>query len=478
MANKRKKQVEKPTPRNNKKEIHLQKKEAEQQRKLIIGIGIAAAVIVLILIVGLVDAYIITPNKAIAQFDDEKITVKDFQTQARYTRWQLLTQYNQISNILSYFGDYDGNQQNQLNQIAGLLSSTELLGEEVINIMIEDIIIAKKAEELGISIDEQELEILLQEAFGFYLDGTPTAIPTPTEILLPTLNATQEIWITPTPPAEEIAESEAATVEETEDEVVEEEAPESVPTPTVAPTATPYTFELYEENYVNYLNDIKLANIKENDFRKFMIANELRVKVFEALTSDILTEEEMVWARHILTPDEVGALSVRGQIVTGSIHFEEMAIMLSIDTLSAEKGGDLGWFARGMMVGEFEEAAFSLEIGEISEPMKSDFGYHIIQVLGKDVRPITESQLSSKKNAAFAEWLEEERAAVDGSLIVNEELRSQFAPAEPSFNDPKIYEVFFGINPYDAQRTQEAYATQEAETFSIEGTEVPAEEAE
>ncbi len=478
MANNRKKQVEQPASKPNKKEIHLQKKEVEQQRKLIIGIGIAAAVVVLILIVGLVDAYIITPNKAIAQFDDEIITVKDFQTQARYTRWQLLTQYNQTSNILSYFGDYDGNQQNQLNQIASLLTSTELLGEEVTNIMIEDRIIAKKAEELGITIDEQELEASIQEGFGFYLEGTPTAIPTPTEILLPTLNATQEIWITPTSSAEEIAESEAVTVEETEDEVVEEETAESVPTPTAAPTATPYTFELYEENYANYLNDIKLANIKEKDFRKFMIANELRVKVFEALTSDIPTEEEMVWARHILTPDEAGALSARGQIVAGSIPFEDMAMMLSTDTASAEKGGDLGWFGRGMMVKEFEEAAFSLEIGEISEPVKSDFGYHIIQVLGKDVRPITESQLSSKKNAVFASWLEEERAAIEGSLIINEELRSQFAPAEPSFNDPKIYEVFFGINPYDAQRTQSAKATQEAETFSVNGTKVPTDEIE
>ncbi|MCD6475535.1 MAG: peptidylprolyl isomerase [Anaerolineaceae bacterium] len=186
----------------------------------------------------------------------------------------------------------------------------------------------------------------------------------------------------------------------------------------------------------------------------------------------------MVWARHILTPDEAGALSARGQIVAGSIPFEDMAMMLSTDTASAEKGGDLGWFGRGMMVKEFEEAAFSLEIGEISEPVKSDFGYHIIQVLGKDVRPITESQLSSKKNAVFASWLEEERAAIEGSLIINEELRSQFAPAEPSFNDPKIYEVFFGINPYDAQRTQSAKATQEAETFSVNGTKVPTDEIE
>ena len=68
--------------------------------------------------------------------------------------------------------------------------------------------------------------------------------------------------------------------------------------------------------------------------------------------------------------------------------FEQMAVEYSDDPGSKEKGGDLGYFERRMMVKEFDEVAFKLEVGQISEPVKTNFGYHIIKLTDKmDTQP-------------------------------------------------------------------------------------------
>ncbi|MBN1585483.1 peptidyl-prolyl cis-trans isomerase [Candidatus Uhrbacteria bacterium] len=71
--------------------------------------------------------------------------------------------------------------------------------------------------------------------------------------------------------------------------------------------------------------------------------------------------------------------SVREKIEDGG-DFGALASEYSDDTASAANGGDLGWFGRGEMVPEFESAAFSMEPGEVSPPIKTQFGYHIIRV--------------------------------------------------------------------------------------------------
>ncbi|MGO4887492.1 peptidylprolyl isomerase [Anaerobacillus sp. MEB173] len=95
-----------------------------------------------------------------------------------------------------------------------------------------------------------------------------------------------------------------------------------------------------------------------------------------------LEEFSEVEARHILVEDEETANDIIAKINAGE-DFAELAKEHSIDTGSGAKGGDLGYFSKGMMVAPFEEAAFSLDIGEISEPVESQFGFHIIEVTGQ-----------------------------------------------------------------------------------------------
>ena len=88
-----------------------------------------------------------------------------------------------------------------------------------------------------------------------------------------------------------------------------------------------------------------------------------------------------VHAKHILVQKETEAYAVLGELRNGK-SFEDTAREKSLCP-SKRNGGDLGWFGRNQMVKEFETAAFSLEIGKTSLPIKTQFGYHIIKVIEK-----------------------------------------------------------------------------------------------
>lgn len=87
-------------------------------------------------------------------------------------------------------------------------------------------------------------------------------------------------------------------------------------------------------------------------------------------------------ARHILVADEKTANEVKKKLDEGA-KFEDLAKQYSSDTGSAAQGGDLGWFGPGKMVPEFESAAYALKVNEISAPVKSEHGWHVIQVTDK-----------------------------------------------------------------------------------------------
>ena len=83
---------------------------------------------------------------------------------------------------------------------------------------------------------------------------------------------------------------------------------------------------------------------------------------------------------HILVEKQSQAIAILDRIKQGE-KFGKLARELSIDSGSAKRDGNLGYFGRGKMVKEFETIAFSLEVGKISEPVKTQYGYHIIKRL-------------------------------------------------------------------------------------------------
>lgn len=110
----------------------------------------------------------------------------------------------------------------------------------------------------------------------------------------------------------------------------------------------------------------------------------------KALYSDTvknLKPEPEIHARHILVETEDQAKAVIKRLKAGE-DFAKLAAELSKDPGSGQQGGDLGFFTKDRMVPEFANAAFALDVGKISDPVKSQFGYHVIKVEEKREKPI------------------------------------------------------------------------------------------
>ena len=136
--------------------------------------------------------------------------------------------------------------------------------------------------------------------------------------------------------------------------------------------------------------------------------NILRQKLMDVITANTPHSQDEIWARHILVADEATANTVRQRLINGE-DFAKVAAEVSTDTGTKDKGGDLGWFARGTMVPEFDAVAFTLKVGEISQPVKSQYGYHIIQVLAHDTVPLDASAYQQAQQTAFNDWLTKAR---------------------------------------------------------------------
>ncbi|MGC8781601.1 MAG: peptidylprolyl isomerase [Anaerolineae bacterium] len=362
------------------KETARRRRDEERNRRVLIGLAAVAGLLILIIAAGVVQELVLKPRQPIAVVNDARISTADYARRVRYAWYQESLQ-----------------QQGQDPQTISL---------NVLDQMIDEQLLRQEAQKRGITVSADEIERALEESFG-YRRYTPTPSPTPS------VSPTPE----PTP------------------------TPGGSPTPTPLPTATPVTLESYQSQLKDYLSRIKAAaDLSEADLRALVELDLLREKLYEAVTKDVPTTAEQVHARHILvkiiepaptptplpegqptpTPDPSATptpaprddaqalariLEVQQKLAAGE-DFAELARQYSDDTFSAQEGGDLGWFGRGQMVAEFEETAFSLEPGKISEPVKTSYGYHIIQVLEKDpARPLDPFTLEQNRYIAFQQWL-------------------------------------------------------------------------
>jgi parvulin-like peptidyl-prolyl isomerase len=142
---------------------------------------------------------------------------------------------------------------------------------------------------------------------------------------------------------------------------------------------------------------------------------ESEIKDYYDKNLDLFKEPEQVKARHILVKTEKEANDILSKLKTGS-SFEELAKQYSTDKTNKDQGGDLGWISKGQMAPEFENAAFSLEKGKLSDPVKTQYGFHIIRIDDKKAAEqksfdtvkvqVAQTLKTQKQREKFQIWVE------------------------------------------------------------------------
>ncbi|ACJ79011.1 peptidylprolyl isomerase PrsA [Bacillus paranthracis] len=191
----------------------------------------------------------------------------------------------------------------------------------------------------------------------------------------------------------------------------------------------------YGDQFKNVLKNNGLKD--EADFKnqiKFKLAMNEAIKksITEKDVKDHYKPE--IKASHILVSDENEAKEIKKKLDAGA-SFEELAKQESQDLLSKEKGGDLGYFNSGRMAPEFETAAYKLKVGQISNPVASPNGYHIIKLTDKKaLKPYDEVKDSIRKN------LEEER--ISDPIFGKKLLQNELKKANIKINDSELKDTF------------------------------------
>ncbi len=394
----KRRRVERTEP--SRKETAMTKVERERARKLTIVVGVVVGLALLVLVVGLLYQSVIIPNTTVAKVNNERISTGDLWKLTRFDQFQRVSQ---LQSLLQYQDQIDpGGAQgfftSQIQEMRSNLASSEAATNRVLEQMIEEKLLRQLAAKNNITVSDAEVQARLESLIASQQGFVTAPDATATAEALAAATATPSPTPSPTP---------TSTVAST------------LTVPTVAPEPTPtthvQTVTEFDAGLEQLLSNVSQgANISKADARalytSLISAEILRTKVTEQLGDQMPTSGEQVRARHILISVAADAseadsalalaeaISITQRLRAGE-DFATLAAQYSDDTGSAQQGGDLGFFSRGQMVSEFEEAAFSLPIGQISEPVKSQFGYHIIEV--------TEQRAG---DPSFSAWLQEQKA--------------------------------------------------------------------
>ena len=390
-------------------------REERLQKWVIRGVIAVAGLLALVVAITFAIEQYVVPNQAVAVVDGVEISVRQFRQEYQLERNRLLLQLNQIQS--SGIDMQQLAQQEPYQTWISEVNVPDQLGLRVINDMVDDRLLAREAASRNIVVDEAAVRQAVEDFFGYdpteaaLIGVEPSATPeptiTPTPFVSPTPSNTPEPTATPDPAASEAEEESEPTVTP-QPTVVE---------PTLSAAEVRDRFEQNEQDYRAYFDRVGVDPATVDDFFE---RNALEAALADALVPD---DGSLLYAdlRHILVEDEAAALQALEALRNGE-SFAALARAISIDPGSGSRGGELGEAYVGNYVREFRAAIESAEIGALVGPVESEFGFHVLQVRGKEERSGAdiEAQLQRAKLQELDQLRESLRDANSDSVEVHD----------------------------------------------------------
>lgn len=402
------------------RQVARSKKEQEQLRIIYMGLGLIAFLVVAVLAFGLLQTYVFEPNAPIATVNGTEIRTGDYQNRVKYERFLLENQLNQIEAQLATLPQAEEASEedqftqllrNQYTQFANqLLQQRSGVDRLTMDQMIEDKLVEAEAANRNITVSEEEITESINQLVANQAGGLTEAAASETSTARAEASATAALW-TPTPtftPSPTLTTTEEITVTE---ELTPTATPADTPTPAPTPTFNIISGENLSTQYTQWITTVTEATgITEADYRNYIRLTLLREKISELIGNEVPQTAEQTEARHILVETEEEIQEVVERLEAGE-DFADLAAELSTDPASAAQGGNLGFAPAGRYVTEFEEAISSLAVGQVSEPIQTDFGWHVIEVLAREEREMSPADYAQQQRQAYQDWLSEARQA-------------------------------------------------------------------
>jgi len=405
-----------PAPAGKNRRISRRQREQRQRRYLTIGAIAVTALVALIAIISSLSFYVITPNETLATVNGHDISRSDYWKVRRNALLDRLQQYS----FQSQLGGGTRSDQLQAGADAARMEIKGIRAYAVdpttLHDMEQDQVILGALPGIGVTLTDKDVDETVAERFA------PVALQTPTPA--PTLNATKQATadaatagVTQTSVALNTQSTSTAQAVAAQSALTPSSGPATAtvaPTTTAVPTQTPTNMDARATSTATLKTFIderqKDAGISLDDYKRLITRPALaRQRAREALEANAPTHGEQVHAFHILLPTEDGAKEARRRIVEQGQDFSAVASELSTDTTTKPTGGDLGFAPRGFFVKPFEDAAFSLPVNAVSDPVQTEFGWHIIKVVDHPQdREYDDAVFRQVRDKQFQMWVDDQ----------------------------------------------------------------------